>query len=127
MAGIGLDGHEVGALLVSQSLSEAGVEVIYIGANQSPASIVRAALQEDVQAIGLSSMVGAHTVFVPRVLELLRESQAQDIPVLVGGIIPPEDIAALKAAGVKEVFPPGSATKDIVAAVKGWARPRVPF
>ncbi|HED24056.1 MAG TPA: cobalamin B12-binding domain-containing protein [Firmicutes bacterium] len=111
---IGLDGHDRGAKVVAQALRDSGMEVIYTGLRQTPEQIVEAALQEDVQVIGLSILSGAHMQLVPPVLEMLREQESRDIIVIVGGIIPREDIAYLKEQGVAEVFTPGVPTGEII-------------
>jgi methylmalonyl-CoA mutase C-terminal domain/subunit len=110
----GLDGHDRGAKVVARALRDAGFEVIYTGLHQTPEMIVNAALQEDVQAIGLSVLSGAHNHLFTRVIELLKEKNADDILVFGGGIIPDEDIAALKKAGVAQLFTPGTSTVDII-------------
>ena len=110
----GLDGHDRGAKIVARALRDAGFEVIYTGLHQTPEQIVATAIQEDVDAIGLSVLSGAHNFLFPRVLELLREGGADDIAVFGGGIIPAEDIRALKAIGVKELFTPGTSTQEII-------------
>jgi methylmalonyl-CoA mutase, C-terminal domain len=110
----GLDGHDRGAKIVARALRDAGFEVIYTGLHQTPEQIVATAIQEDVDAIGLSVLSGAHNFLFPRVLELLREKGADDIAVFGGGIIPAEDIRALKAIGVKELFTPGTSTQEII-------------
>jgi methylmalonyl-CoA mutase C-terminal domain/subunit len=110
----GLDGHDRGAKIVARALRDAGFEVIYTGLHQTPEQIVATAVQEDVDAIGLSVLSGAHNYLFPRVLELLREHGADDIAVFGGGIIPAEDIQALKALGVKELFTPGTSTQEII-------------
>ena len=114
----GLDGHDRGAKIVARALRDGGFEVIYTGLHQTPEQIVATAIQEDVDAIGLSVLSGAHNYLFARVLELLREKGAEDIAVFGGGIIPQEDIAALKALGVKELFTPGTSTQDIVRFVR---------
>ncbi|MBX5464670.1 MAG: cobalamin B12-binding domain-containing protein [Clostridia bacterium] len=114
----GLDRHDRGAKVIARALRDAGMEVIYTGLHQSPAEIVAAAVQEDVDLVGLSILSGAHMTLVPRVLQGLREAGAGDIPVVVGGIIPPEDAEELKKAGVLEVFGPGSSTEEIVDFVR---------
>jgi methylmalonyl-CoA mutase C-terminal domain/subunit len=114
----GLDGHDRGAKIVARALRDAGFEVIYTGLHQTPEQIVATAVQEDVDAIGLSVLSGAHNYLFPRVLELLREKGADDIAVFGGGIIPAEDIQALKAQGVKELFTPGTSTQDIIRYVR---------
>jgi len=110
----GLDGHDRGAKVIARALRDAGMEVIYTGLRQTPEMIVNAALQEDVQVIGLSILSGAHNAIVPRVMELLREKQMDDVKVIVGGIVPDEDAAALKAQGVAAVFQPGASLEGIV-------------
>jgi methylmalonyl-CoA mutase C-terminal domain/subunit len=110
----GLDGHDRGAKIVARALRDAGFEVIYTGLHQTPEQIVATAVQEDADAIGLSVLSGAHNYLFKRVLELLKEKGAEDIAVFGGGIIPPEDVAALKALGVKELFTPGTSTQDII-------------
>ena len=114
----GLDGHDRGANIVARALRDAGFEVIYTGLHQTPEQIVATAVQEDVDAIGLSVLSGAHNYLFARVLELLKEKGAGDIAVFGGGIIPAEDIQALKAAGVKELFTPGASTQDIIRFVR---------
>jgi len=124
----GLDGHDRGAKVIARALRDAGMEVIYTGLRQTPEMIVNASLQEDVQVIGLSILSGAHNAIVPRVLDLLKQNKMDDVLVLVGGIIPDQDIEALKKAGVAAVFQPGTAMDDIVkfirANVKGHAVPQ---
>jgi methylmalonyl-CoA mutase C-terminal domain/subunit len=124
----GLDGHDRGAKVIARALRDAGMEVIYTGLRQTPEMIVNASLQEDVQVIGLSILSGAHNAIVPRVLDLLKQNKMDDVLVLVGGIIPDQDIDALKKAGVAAVFQPGTAMDDIVkfirANVKGHAVPQ---
>jgi methylmalonyl-CoA mutase C-terminal domain/subunit len=124
----GLDGHDRGAKVIARALRDAGMEVIYTGLRQTPEMIVNASLQEDVQVIGLSILSGAHNAIVPRVLDLLKQNKMDDVLVLVGGIIPDQDIEALKQAGVAAVFQPGTAMDDIVkfirANVKGHAVPQ---
>jgi methylmalonyl-CoA mutase C-terminal domain/subunit len=110
----GLDGHDRGAKVVARALRDAGMEVIYTGLRQTPEMIVEAALQEDVDVVGLSVLSGAHLTWVPKVTDLLRERGAADVLVVVGGIIPDQDVPALKAAGVAGVFGPGTSTNDIV-------------
>jgi methylmalonyl-CoA mutase, C-terminal domain len=110
----GLDGHDRGAKVIARALRDAGMEVIYTGLRQTPEMIVNAALQEDVQVIGLSILSGAHNAIVPRVLELLREKEMTDVLVVIGGIIPDEDAARLKQLGVAEVFQPGASLENII-------------
>jgi methylmalonyl-CoA mutase C-terminal domain/subunit len=114
----GLDGHDRGAKIVARALRDAGFEVIYTGLHQTPEQIVATAIQEDADAVGLSVLSGAHNYLFARVLELLREQGADDIAVFGGGIIPAEDIQALKALGVKELFTPGTSTQDIIRFVR---------
>ena len=121
----GLDGHDRGAKIVARALRDAGFEVIYTGLHQTPEQVVATALQEDADAIGLSVLSGAHNYLFKRVLELLREKGADDVAVFGGGIIPPEDIAALKGMGVKEIFTPGTSTQDIVRFVRDHIRTAV--
>ena len=110
----GLDGHDRGAKVIARALRDAGMEVIYTGLRQTPEMIVNAALQEDVQVIGLSILSGAHNAIVPRVMELLREKHMDDVLVVIGGIIPDEDAAKLKQLGVAAVFQPGASLEEIV-------------
>jgi methylmalonyl-CoA mutase C-terminal domain/subunit len=120
----GLDGHDRGAKVVARALRDAGFEVIYTGLHQTPEMIVAAAIQEDADAIGLSILSGAHLTLFPRVVELLRERGVTDVVVFGGGIVPEEDVAALKAAGVAEVFTPGTSLETIVAWVREHVKPR---
>jgi len=115
----GLDGHDRGAKVIARALRDAGMEVIYTGLRQTPEMIVSAALQEDVQIIGLSILSGAHNAIVPRVMDLLKQNKMDDVIVLVGGIIPDQDVAALKKAGVAAIFQPGTAMDDIVKFIRG--------
>lgn len=110
----GLDGHDRGAKVIARALRDAGMEVIYTGLRQTPEMIVNAALQEDVQVIGLSILSGAHNAIVPRVMELLRQHEMNDVLVIVGGIIPDPDAERLKQAGVAAVFQPGASLQQIV-------------
>ncbi|MBM3782774.1 MAG: cobalamin B12-binding domain-containing protein [Acidobacteria bacterium] len=119
----GLDGHDRGAKVIARALRDAGMEVIYTGLRQTPEMIVNAALQEDVQVIGLSILSGAHMAIVPRVMELLRQQEMEDVAVVVGGIIPDDDARELKAQGVAAVFSPGSSLEEIVTFVRSAARP----
>jgi methylmalonyl-CoA mutase C-terminal domain/subunit len=120
----GLDGHDRGAKIIARALRDAGMEVIYTGLHQTPEMIVNAAVQEDVDAIGLSIMSGAHMTLFPAVIDLLRESKAGDIEVFGGGIIPDDDIPRLKKLGVSEIFTPGSSTQDIVQWIRQHIQPR---
>ena len=114
----GLDGHDRGAKVIARALRDAGMEVVYTGLRQTPEMIVNAALQEDVQVIGLSILSGAHNAIVPRVLELLREKEMAGVKVVVGGIIPDEDARELEKRGVAAVFQPGASLETIVSAVR---------
>jgi methylmalonyl-CoA mutase C-terminal domain/subunit len=114
----GLDGHDRGAKVIARALRDAGMEVIYTGLRQTPEQIVAAALQEDVDAIGMSILSGAHNHLFPRVTELLKEKGASDIVVFGGGVIPDEDIPGLKAAGIAEIFTPGTSTRDCIEFIK---------
>jgi methylmalonyl-CoA mutase C-terminal domain/subunit len=118
----GLDGHDRGARIIARALRDAGMEVIYTGLRQTPEMIVNAALQEDVQVIGLSILSGAHNAIVPRVLELLREKDMAGVKVIVGGIIPDEDARELERQGVAAVFQPGASLETIVSAVRQAAQ-----
>ncbi|HEY8517979.1 MAG TPA: cobalamin B12-binding domain-containing protein [Candidatus Binatia bacterium] len=120
----GLDGHDRGAKIIARALRDAGFEVIYTGLHQTPEMIVEAALQEDVDGIGLSILSGAHLVQFPAVIELLRERNAGDIKVFGGGIIPEDDIAELTRMGVAKVFTPGATTQEIIDWVKQNVKPR---
>ncbi len=120
----GLDGHDRGAKIIARALRDAGFEVIYTGLHQTPEMIVEAAVQEDVDAIGLSILSGAHMTLFPKVLELLKEKGADDVPVFGGGIIPDEDAAELKRLGIREIFTPGASTEDIVAWIREHVTPR---
>ena len=121
----GLDGHDRGAKIIARALRDAGMEVIYTGLRQTPEMIVNAALQEDVQVIGLSILSGAHNAIVPRVLELLREKKMDDVLVIVGGTVPDDDAAALKRAGVAAVFQPGAGLGEIVEFIRSAVRQAV--
>ena len=118
----GLDGHDRGAKVVARALRDAGMEVIYAGLRQTPEEIVRAALEEDVDLIGLSILSGAHMALFPRVLALLKEQKAGNVPVFAGGIIPDEDAQRLKKAGVRAIFGPGASLEEIVATAQKLAR-----
>ena len=110
----GLDGHDRGAKIIARALRDAGMEVIYTGLHQTPEQIAETAIQEDADAVGISILSGAHMTLVPRILELLRAEGADDVLVVVGGTIPADDVASLKAQGVAEVFTPGAPTSEIV-------------
>lgn len=120
----GLDGHDRGAKIIARALRDAGFEVIYTGLHQTPEMIAAAAIQEDVDAVGLSIMSGAHMTLFPAVIDLLREQGASDIAVFGGGIIPQDDVPALQAKGVAAVFLPGSSTQDIIDWIRANIRPR---
>jgi methylmalonyl-CoA mutase, C-terminal domain len=120
----GLDGHDRGAKVIARALRDAGMEVIYTGLRQTPEMIVSASLQEDVNVIGLSILSGAHNAIVPRVMDLLRQNKMDDVLVIVGGIIPDQDIAGLKQAGVAAIFQPGTAMDEIVNFIRSHVHPR---
>ena len=120
----GLDGHDRGAKIIARALRDAGMEVIYTGLRQTPEMIAVAALQEDVDAVGVSILSGAHNTLCPRIVSLLREKGMDDCLVLVGGIVPKEDIVRLKEQGVAEIFLPGTSTEDIVKFLRENVRPR---
>lgn len=128
IAKAGLDGHDRGAKVVAAALRDAGMEVIYTGLRQTPEMIVDAALQEDVDAVGISLLSGAHMTIFPKVLALMKDkglstgSLAEDVLLFGGGIIPDKDIKALKELGVGELFTPGTSTSDIIAYVRNWAK-----
>jgi isobutyryl-CoA mutase small subunit len=118
----GLDGHDRGAKIIARALRDAGMEVIYTGLHQTPEQIVETAVQEDADAVGISILSGAHMTLVPRILELLRENEIEDVLVVVGGTIPREDADELRELGVAEIFTPGAPTTEIVE----FIRDRVP-
>lgn len=120
----GLDGHDRGARIIARAFRDAGFEVVYTGLHQTPEEIVHAAIQEDVDLIGLSSLAGAHMYLFPRVLELLREKGVEDVAVIGGGIIPDDDITFLREAGMKEIFTPGSNLDGMVQWVRENIKPR---
>ena len=119
----GLDGHDRGAKIIARALRVAGMEVIYTGLHQTPEQIVETVLQEDADAVGLSILSGAHMTLVPKVIELLREQDAGDVVVTVGGTIPAQDIPELKELGVAEVFTPGASTQAIIDYIQGAVTP----
>ena len=121
---VGLDGHDRGAKIIARALRDAGHEVIYTGLHRTPDQVVSTAIQEDVDAIGLSILSGAHLTLLPRVIELLRDKEAGDIVVFGGGIIPDEDIEELKNGGVAEIFLPGTSTEKVLAWVREHVRSR---
>lgn len=114
----GLDGHDRGAKVIARALRDAGMEVVYTGLRQTPEQIINAALQEDVDAVGLSILSGAHMHLFPRIMELAREKQLDDVLVFAGGIIPDPDVVKLKELGIAEIFPPGSSLDEIVSFVR---------
>jgi len=120
----GLDGHDRGAKVIARALRDAGMEVIYTGLRQTPEMIAEAALHEDVNAVGLSILSGAHLALVPRTLELLKQQGQAHVPVLIGGIIPDDDVPTLKDLGVAAVFGPGTSTQDVIAAFQQAVTPR---
>ncbi|MEP6644249.1 MAG: cobalamin B12-binding domain-containing protein [Acidobacteriaceae bacterium] len=120
----GLDGHDRGAKVIARALRDAGMEVIYTGLRQTPEMIVSAALQEDVHVIGLSILSGAHNAIIPRVLNLLADNKMDDVIVVLGGIIPDQDIANLKKLGVAAVFQPGTSMDSIVQFIRANVKPR---
>jgi methylmalonyl-CoA mutase C-terminal domain/subunit len=119
----GLDGHDRGAKIIARALRDAGMEVIYTGLHQTPEQIVETVLQEDADAVGLSILSGAHMTLVPRVVELLREQEAGDVVVTVGGTIPAQDIPELEELGVAAVFTPGAPTSDIIEFIRSSVTP----
>ena len=118
----GLDGHDRGAKVVARALRDSGMEVIYVGLRQTPEAIVDSAIEEDVDLVGLSILSGAHMVLFPRILKLLKERRAADIPIFAGGIIPDEDARRLRRAGVKAIFGPGARLDEIVTTARSIAR-----
>ncbi len=120
----GLDGHDRGAKVIARALRDAGMEVIYTGLRQTPEMVVHAALQEDVDVIGLSILSGAHNAIIPRVMELLRQNKMEDVLVIIGGIIPDQDIPGLKQAGVAGIFLPGTPMQEIIDFIQKNARVR---
>jgi len=114
----GLDGHDRGAKVVARALRDAGMEVIYTGLRQTPEMVVEAALQEDVDVIGLSILSGAHMALAPRIMELMKANEMEDVPVFIGGIVPTDDIPELKKMGVTEAFGPGTSTETIVSIIR---------
>ena len=120
----GLDGHDRGAKIIARALRDAGFEVIYTGLHQTPEMVASAALQEDVDCVSLSILSGAHNYLFPEVIRLLKENGMGDVTIIGGGIIPQEDISDLKAAGVKEIFLPGTDTRDVVEWIRKNIKPR---
>jgi methylmalonyl-CoA mutase C-terminal domain/subunit len=122
VAKVGLDGHDRGARIIATALRDAGMEVIYTGLRQTPEMVVNAALQEDVDAIGISILSGAHMTVFPRIVALMEEKGMDDVLLTGGGIIPDEDRQELQAIGVGELFPPGTPTTEIAEYIRGWVR-----
>jgi methylmalonyl-CoA mutase C-terminal domain/subunit len=120
----GLDGHDRGAKIIARALRDAGMEVIYTGLHQTPEQIVETVIQEDADAVGLSILSGAHMTLIPRVIELMRERDVDDVVVIAGGTIPGDDIPELKQLGVSEIFTPGASTQEIIDFVRGSVKPR---
>jgi methylmalonyl-CoA mutase C-terminal domain/subunit len=120
VAKVGLDGHDRGARIIATTLRDAGMEVIYTGLRQTPEMVVNTALQEDVDAIGISILSGAHMTVFPKVMALIKQKGMSDVLLTGGGIIPADDMAELKKIGVGELFPPGTSTADIVKYITGW-------
>ena len=120
----GLDGHDRGAKIIARALRDVGMEVIYSGLRQTPEKIVNAALQEDVECIGLSILSGAHNVILPRIMTLMKKKKLNDVLVLAGGIIPAEDVKTLKSCGISEIFLPGTSTQTIIQFIEKHARSR---
>jgi methylmalonyl-CoA mutase C-terminal domain/subunit len=114
----GLDGHDRGAKVIARALRDAGMEVVYTGLRQTPEMIAEAALQEDVDVVGLSILSGAHMALVPRILDMLRQNDMAGLPLVIGGIVPDDDVPELKKLGVTEVFGPGALTGDIVRVIR---------
>lgn len=122
VAKVGLDGHDRGAKVIATSLRDAGMEVIYTGLRQTPEMVVNAALQEDVDAIGISILSGAHNTVFPKILHLLKEKKMDDVLLTGGGIIPDDDMKSLNELGVGKLFPPGTPTTEIAAYIKTWVK-----
>ncbi len=122
VAKVGLDGHDRGAKVIATSLRDAGMEVIYTGLRQTPEMVVNAALQEDVDAIGVSILTGAHNTIFPKILSLMKEKGMDDVLVTGGGIIPPDDMEKLNAMGVGKLFSPGASTTEIADYIKEWVK-----
>ncbi len=122
VAKVGLDGHDRGAKVIATALRDAGMEVIYTGLRQTPEMVVNAALQEDVDAIGVSILSGAHNTVFPKILQLMKEKEMNDVLLTGGGIIPADDMQQLNEMGVGKLFPPGTPTKDIADYITGWVK-----
>lgn len=122
VAKVGLDGHDRGAKVIATALRDAGMEVIYTGLRQTPEMVVSAALQEDVDAIGISILSGAHMTVFPKIIALMKEKKMDDVLLTGGGIIPEEDMQVLNDSGVGQLFPPGTSTADIASYIKDWVK-----
>ena len=122
VAKVGLDGHDRGAKIIATALRDAGMEVIYTGLRQTPEMVVNAALQEDVDAIGISILSGAHNTVFPKMIKLMKEKEMNDVLLTGGGIIPDEDMLELNNMGVGKLFPPGTTTSDIADYITGWVK-----
>lgn len=122
VAKVGLDGHDRGAKVIATALRDAGMEVIYTGLRQTPEMVVNAALQEDVDAIGISILSGAHMTVFPKVIQLMKEKQMDDVLLTGGGIIPDDDMKILNDMGVGKLFPPGTVTSDIASYIREWVK-----
>ncbi len=122
VAKVGLDGHDRGAKVIATALRDSGMEVIYTGLRQTPEMVVNAALQEDVDAIGISILSGAHNTIFPKIIKLMKEKEMNDVLLTGGGIIPDDDMKALNELGVGKLFPPGTTTTDIAAYIKDWVK-----
>jgi len=122
VAKVGLDGHDRGAKVIAAALRDAGMEVIYTGLRQTPEMVVNAALQEDADAIGISILSGAHNTVFPKIIQLMKEKQMDDVLLTGGGIIPEDDMKALNKMGVGKLFPPGTPTADIAGYIRDWVR-----
>ncbi len=127
VAKVGLDGHDRGAKFIASALRDAGMEVIYTGLRQTPEMVVNSALQEDVDAIGVSILSGAHMTVFPKIMKLIKEKEMNDVLVTGGGIIPDKDMNILNEIGVGKLFPPGAHTNDIVSYIKDWVKQNRPF
>jgi len=122
VAKVGLDGHDRGAKIIARALRDAGMEVIYTGLRQTPEMVVNAALQEDADAIGISTLSGAHNTIFPKIIQLMKEKEMNDVLLTGGGIIPEDDMKALNEMGVGKLFPPGTSTSDIATYIKEWVK-----
>ena len=122
VAKVGLDGHDRGAKVIATALRDAGMEVIYTGLRQTPEMVVNTALQEDVDAIGISILSGAHMTVFPKIIQLMKENEMDDVLITGGGIIPEDDMQELNAMGVGKLFAPGANTKEIADYIKGWVK-----